>query len=144
MRAFLWLSIHFLVFYINTIRQIGGRITMSNQYYVILTQKQIISKVDGNPVMEIQLVGVKDRELYKTYVSPLNRNFKHWSYIIHNPTNGYLVTGIKIKDASKHLISADSVVSILVATEDSTEVYQELISVWKRQDSTGHFDNLFG
>ena len=117
---------------------------MSNQYYVILTQKQIVSKANGNNIFEIQLVGVKDRQLYKTYVDPMNRNYKHWSYMVHNPAQGYLVSNIKIKDPAKKLISADSVVSILVATEDSTEVYNELIDTWKRQDTTGQFDSLFG
>ena len=116
---------------------------MSTQYYIILTQGQITSKHNGNRIAEITLVGVQDRCLYKTYVDPQNRNYKNWSYIIHNPAQGYLISGIKIKDQDKALVSADSRVKILVATEDASEVYTEVLARWQREDETGVFDHLF-
>lgn len=116
---------------------------MSSQYYIILTQRQITSNYNGNKIAEITLVGVQDRCLYKTYVDPQNRNFKNWSYIIHNPAQGYLVSGIRIKDQDKALISADSQVKILVATEEASEVYSELLAKWHREDDVGVFDALF-
>lgn len=116
---------------------------MSTQYYTIIKQRQITSKTNGNRIIEITLVGVRDRLLYRTYVDPQNRNYPNWSYIIHNPTQGYLLGPLKIKDPDKNLISADSKVNILVATEHNDEVYSELISKWQREDSTGEFDSLF-
>ena len=114
-----------------------------SQYYIILAQRQLLSKINGNRIIEIDLVGVKDRCLYKTYVDPTNRNYGNWSYIIHNPLNGYLISGVKVKDSEKYLVNADSPVKILVATEDHSELYTEVLAAWHRQDTTGHFDSLF-
>lgn len=116
---------------------------MSNQYYIILKQKQITSKLNGERIIEVTLVGVKDRLLYTTYVDPRNRNFRNWSYIIHNPNQGYLLGPLKVKDFDKGLINADSKVTILVTTEDHEEIYTEVLSKWQREDETGHFDSLF-
>jgi hypothetical protein len=115
----------------------------TKQYYIILAQRQLLSKVNGEKIIEITLVGVEDRELYHTYIDPRNRNYRNWSYVIHNPSQGYLLGPLKIKDSMKNLINADSKVSILVSTEDHEELYTEVLSKWHKQDQTGNFDSLF-
>lgn len=116
---------------------------MSKQYYFILKQKQITSKVSGEKIIEVTLVGVDDRLLYTTYIDPKNRNYRNWSYIIHNPEQGFLLGPLKVKDYDKGLINADSKVTILVSTEDRDEVYAEVLAKWHKEDTTGQFDCLF-
>lgn len=111
------------------------------QFYTVLKQKQIVSK-HGNRVMELTLVGVTDRLLYKTYLDPNNRNYNAWSTILHNPYYGYLLSGLTIKDELKGLISADSKVRIIFQTEYQNEIYNELITAWQNQDRS-QYETLF-
>ena len=113
-----------------------------SQYYTIINQRQIASR-HGGTVTEITLVGVKDRILYRTYIDTYNRNYAVWSEIIHNPLQGYLLGGLKVKSTTKALINADSPVEILYTTEDPDEIYNELLSVWQRTDQVNTFGILF-
>lgn len=112
------------------------------QYYTVLKQEQILSK-HGNRVIQLTLIGIQDRMLYKTYLDPMNRNYKLWSAIIHRPYYGYLLGGIQIKDAEKCLVSADSRVRIIYQTEYQNEIYDELIRTWQTQDAGNQYENLF-
>lgn len=105
-----------------------------SQYYTIVKQKQIMSKY-GNNVMEITLVGLKDRITYRTFVDPQNRNFKYWSEIIHNPSHGYLLSNLQIKDTTKALISADSHVEILFVSDNPQDIYDEVLALWHEPQS---------
>ena len=112
------------------------------QYYTVLKQEQILSK-HGNKIIQLSLIGIRDRMLYKTYLDPNNRNYKLWSTIIHRPYYGYLLSGIQIKDAEKCLVSADSKVRILYETEYRDEIYNELIRSWQAQDENNQYENFF-
>lgn len=115
---------------------------MTQQFYTVINQQQIKSKY-GNRVIQITLVGIKDRLLYKTYLDPNNRNYAKWSSIIHQPYYGFLLSGLKIKDAEKGLISADSAVKIVYQTEYQSEIYNELILTWQAQDAANKYENFF-
>jgi homoserine trans-succinylase len=93
-------------------------------------------------VIQLTLVGIQDRMLYKTYIDPQNRNYRNWAQIIHQPYYGYVISGIQIKDAEKGLVSADSKVRILFQTEYQNEVYDELILSWQQQDRN-QYEKLF-
>ena len=112
------------------------------QLYCVLKQEQIKSKY-GNRVIQLTLVGVKDRLLYKTYLDPNNRNYARWSSIIHQPFYGFLLSGLKIKDAEKGLVSADSPVNVVYQTEYPSEIYDELIRTWQEQDAANKYEDFF-
>lgn len=116
--------------------------TAIKQYYTIIKQQQIKSK-HGGKITELTLVGIKDRCLYRTYIDPYNRNYSFWSSIIHNPLHGYLLSGLKIKSQTRALIDADSPVEVVYECRDPEEIYNELLEVWQKQDSTSQFGNLF-
>lgn len=117
---------------------------MANQYYAVLKQHQIRSR-HGNMIWEVQLVGITDRQLYRTYVDPTNRNFARWSDIVHCPTRGFVLSGVKLKNASSQLISADSPITVVSETACSSTLYSEIVSVWQEQDRrpVGKFGDLF-
>jgi hypothetical protein len=112
------------------------------QYYTVLKQEQIKSR-HGNRILRLTLVGVKDRQLWTTYLDPKNRNYLAWSKIIHRPYYGYLLSGIQIKDREKGLVSADSKIRIIYETQYQDEVYNELIELWSTQDAGNHFEDFF-
>lgn len=112
------------------------------QYFTVLKQQQIKSR-HGNRVIELTLVGITDRLLYKTYLDPNNRNYKAWSSIIHQPYYGFVLSGLKIKDQEKGLVSADSKIRIVYQTEYQSEVYNELIHAWQTQDAGNRYEDFF-
>jgi hypothetical protein len=112
------------------------------QLYTVIKQQQIRSR-HGNKVIEITLVGCSDRLLYRTFLDPNNRNYKKWSPIVHQPYYGFLLTGLKILDKEKGLVSADSAVRIVFQTEYQSDVYNELIAAWQQQDKTSQFGDFF-
>lgn len=115
------------------------------QNYVRFKQSQINGS-DGNRVWSITLIGCVDRQMYTTYVDPRNRNYANWSHVIHRPTHGFVLNGIKIKDSDKSIVDADSKFTILWESEDSNQVFDEMYSVWQEQDNKpkNNFNEIFG
>jgi hypothetical protein len=116
------------------------------QNYIIVKQETISSKYGGQ-VVKITLVGTRDRFEYTTYVDPKNRNATNWWHIINHPTRGYIVSGVKTKQnkEGRLLINADSDPLIKAEVEDSTDLFKELLAVWREQDEAtpNQFRNLF-
>ena len=103
-----------------------------DQNYVIIKQTRIKSRY-GHLITQIDLVGVKDRLCYRTYIDPNNRNFTNWAHILHHSNHGFLLG--RLKTRSQDIISADSNPVIRWESTDPEEIYGELLSVWQEQDS---------
>lgn len=116
------------------------------QNYVIVKQETIASKYGGE-VVKITLVGTRDRFEYTTYVDPRNHNVKNWWHIINHPTRGYIISGVKTKQTrdGKLVINADGDPLIRAECEASSELFRELLAVWREQDeqTPNQFRNLF-
>jgi hypothetical protein len=116
------------------------------QNYIIVKQETMNSKYGGE-IIKITLVGTRDRFEYTTYIDPRNRNATNWFHIINHPTRGYVVSGIKTKQSKdgKLLVNADSDPIISAECEHSSELFCELIAVWREQDekTPNQFRNLF-
>ena len=119
----------------------------NKQGYVVIEQRTQWSNYNGRKLHRIEFVGIADRKIYHTYIQKTNRNYAQWLYIIERPDEGIVVTfhNFEIKDATKNLISADSVPRIEMQADLDT-VMTELREVWHIQDlKTGNtvFNNLF-
>lgn len=101
------------------------------QPYIVLEQFPFNSKF-GGIAYKITLVGAKDRKIYKTYVDPRMNNFELWAHIIHNPTHGFVLNGLKIK--KDDIITADSHAVIEWETEDPSTIANDLSQIWAEED----------
>lgn len=104
------------------------------QNYVIYRQKTSVSKYGGR-IFTIYAIGVKDRREYVTYIDPTNFNSQKWIDITTKSGNGFLVTGLNIKDEKKGVINADSQFKILAETHNPDPLLVELYELWKEQDN---------
>lgn len=102
------------------------------QNYIVMQQHRIRSRY-GQIITQIDFVGVKDRLLYRTYIDPFNRNFANWVEILHHSDQGFLLANLQVKTAD--LISADSRPRILWRSPDREILYEELLSIWREEDS---------
>ena len=115
----------------------------TQQHFVILEQNTRPSRY-GGLITEIIMVGVKDRQEYKTYVDPLNINARNWQHITDHPAHGFIIRGLKYKDQEKRILNADSDPIIEWEHESLDVVSQELLAHWQEQDSRNNkFNNLF-
>lgn len=106
-----------------------------NQPYIVLKQTRIRSRY-GNMITQLELVGGRDRELYRTYIDPRMRNFANWSHILHHSQHGFVLDKLKVKGPG--LVSADSDPIIVWETEDPDQIYTELEQIWQEQDYQKH------
>lgn len=70
-----------------------------------LTQKTWEQSRYGGMVFFLTFKG-EDGKSYRTWISPQNRNFRHWKSIVEDAPAGTLIDGLLVK--TKNLIDADS------------------------------------
>jgi len=115
------------------------------QAYIIFKQRDINSKFGGS-VTEVTLIGTKDRNQYKTFVDPRNRNFPHWQHIVRNPEHGFVLRNLNMSKKGELLINADSQPIIECEDEDNERILATLYEVWQEQDrlaGSDRFGDLF-
>jgi len=108
---------------------------------VFICSSELINSRYGGEVYEVKLMGIKSQNKFTTYVDPNNVNFGHWQPIIERAeSKGIVLTNCKLKDPSKGLINADSLVTIeyMVTKEELADILDEY---WRSQDK---FNKLFG
>ena len=105
------------------------------QGYIILEQTARISQFNGRPMIQIDMVGVGNRLPYRTYIQKTNHNHRYWHYITDHATRGFAISfhNLKIADAPRGIINADSVPSIEIEA-DRTEIVRHLKDVWDTED----------
>ena len=103
------------------------------QPYIVATQKTGLSKYGGT-LITITLIGINDRQEYKTYIDPRNHNFVNWQHITQNPQNGFVIRSLKVKNKEKNLISADSKPIIEWEHDDPEVIIAQLEEIWREQD----------
>ena len=107
---------------------------MVKQPFIILKQTQIFSKYGGT-VWRIDMVGVRDRADYVTYVDPRNSNYEGWAHIIRNREHGFVIRMLKEKKDKDGLISADSRPIIEWQHDDKDVILKQLADLWQDQDA---------
>jgi len=95
-------------------------------------------------MVKIEFIGTKDRMLYHTYVDHSLRNHQLWQEIVTQPTRGFIVKDLKIKDAKKLLINADHAPTILADVDSVDQLVEILKEQWQAQDmNKSQFHTLF-
>jgi len=116
------------------------------QPYFVVSQEHKISKF-GTEMVQITLLGIKDRQQYTTYVDKPNHNYKNWQHVIDNPNDGFVLDNLKTKThKDKVLVNADSKVVIAWQCEDKNIVIDQINNLWNEQDrkaEAGTFRDLF-
>lgn len=115
------------------------------QHYIVIDQKEKNS-IYGGKYVEIQMIGAKDYEMYKTYIDYKNYNVDNWQYIINNPEHGFIIKGLKVKNEEKRVLNADSKPIIEWEHEDKAVVLRELEDFIKEQqvrNAPNRFWNIF-
>jgi len=105
-----------------------------SQPYIIISQKTGLSKYGGT-LITINMIGVNDRQEYKTYIDPRNFNYANWQHITQNPGHGFVIRSLKIKNKDKRLISADSKPIIEWEHDDPEVILAQLEEIWNEQDN---------
>ena len=116
------------------------------QPYFVVAQEHKTSKF-GTEMVQITLLGIKDRLQYTTYVDKPNHNYKHWQHVIDNANDGFVLDNLKTKThKDKVLINADSKVVIAWQCEDKNTIIDQINDIWNEEDrkaSAGTFRDLF-
>lgn len=107
---------------------------------VFITNVELIRSYHGGEVWEVQLMGIRTQQRFKTYADPQNVNWSHWHWIVEvAQRKGVVLTGCKLKDPARNIINADSqVVPEYVVTKQ--ELANILEEYWRSQDT---FSKLF-
>lgn len=115
------------------------------QLYMVIKQEPGHSRHLGTPLVKITFVGITDRREYVTYVDLPNHNRKNWQHIIDNPTRGYVLRNLQIKQhRDRLLINADSQPLIEVEEASLEPILNVVESHWDRQDQgPNRFGDLF-
>jgi hypothetical protein len=117
------------------------------QYYAVVKQEQSYSKYGGS-ITAITLIGLHDRQEYKTYIDPSNFNADHWGHIIRHPEHGFILGNLKTKrKLEKLIINADSDPIIAWEHDNIDALVEAVIEKWRQEDQTKHlpkFDDFFG
>jgi hypothetical protein len=116
-----------------------------HQPYLVVKQAKIPSQYGGY-VTQIDMIGIKDRLEYHTYVDAANFNYKHWRHIIEHSDTTMILNELTTKDFSKGLISADSRPIIEHQTRRPEEILGPIREFWAeedRRDGGTTFNDLF-
>lgn len=108
---------------------------------VFVNSVREIDSIHGHTVFEVTFVGIKSKHKYTSWFDPGFNNFSKWKLIIDTAqTKGVVINNLKMKDAEKGIINADS-----TPTMEYVVTRQELIFLlndfWDEQDN---FKKLFG
>lgn len=118
---------------------------MIKQNYVIYQQSKQHSR-HGGMITKLLAIGVRDRKDYVTYIDPTNYNYQQWQPLVQNPTAGYLLGHMRVKNQDKCILNADSQFKVLAVTATPDVLLYELHDIWKEQDEApapNHFRELF-
>lgn len=108
---------------------------------VFITSVNLVNSKHGGEVYEIKMMGIKTQKNYYTYADPKNNNWSAWRWIVEvGATKGVVLNNLKLKDADKGLINADSTArpEYIVSKEELADLLEEF---WKSRDT---FNKLFG
>lgn len=116
------------------------------QPYFVVSQEHKSSKF-GTEMVQVTLLGIKDRQQYTTYIDKPNRNYKNWQHVIDNPDDGFILDNLLLKThKDKVLVNADSKVVIAWQCEEKNTVIDQINDLWNeqdRKDQAGTFRDLF-
>lgn len=102
---------------------------MKNHLWAIVGIREFISNRSHRKVYQIDFVGVQDRQSYKTFVDPKNKNYKYWMKYIATPNKAYIVSGLETKD-DPYLINADKAPKIEITYNSAQDMADELEDIW--------------
>ena len=112
-----------------------------NQAWVVNSITTRLSK-HGGYIDEIVFVNLESRELVKSWLDPLNRNYPQWNTVLANRDCGQIITGVKTSVKNlRTVINADSSPEILwVGTkEELADTLSEYWGITKPNE----YQNLF-
>lgn len=102
---------------------------MKNHLWAITGIREFTSNRSHRKVYQIELIGVQDRQTYKTYADPKNKNYKYWMKYIATPKKAYIVSGLQTKD-DPYLIDADKAPKIEITYDSPEDMANELEDIW--------------
>lgn len=116
------------------------------QPYLVVKQAKSHSRNTGRPYTKITLQGIKDRQLYETYVEVGMRNYKNWQHVVENPDYLFILNNVKVKEAD--LIDADSkpVIEHSASPDNAEDILGPIEEFWREEDlrqSANTFNSLF-
>lgn len=96
---------------------------------------------NGGSIIEVEFVGIKSQQIYKTYLFPNNHNFRHWSLALSIGLDNSVIinSGLDLKDPKKGLVNADNKPEIVSVTtpEEAVEIIGEY---WNRSKGGDIFE----
>jgi hypothetical protein len=116
-----------------------------HQPYLVVKQSKIASR-NGGYVTRIDLIGIKDRLEYHTYVDAANFNYKNWRHILEHPDTTMILNELTTKDFSKGQINADSKPIIEHQSRDAEQILGPIREFWEEEDRRNGgttFNDLF-
>ena len=116
------------------------------QPYLVVKQEKNYSRNTGRPYTKLTLQGIKDRQLYETYVEVGMRNYKNWQHVVENTDYIFVLNNIKVKEAG--LIDADSkpVIEHSASPENAEDILGPIEEFWAEEDAragANTFNQLF-
>lgn len=116
------------------------------QPYLVVKQEKNHSRNTGRPYTKITLQGIKDRQLYETYVEVGMRNYKNWQHIVENTDYLFVLNNVQVKE--KGLVDADSkpVIEHSASPENAEDILQPIEEFWREEDQRAGattFNRLF-
>ena len=92
-------------------------------------------------MVTITFKGLKDRNIYTTYVDEPNHNYKNWTHVINNPQHGFVLRNLNTKaNKGKLLIDADSKPIIDVESDDPDSMFKQINEFWDQEDRKNNSD----
>lgn len=118
----------------------------SNSPFFIDSMERRWSKSNNEHYWHVDLVHLGDGEHYTTYVSDSNRNYKHWTAIIDNRSNGFVIQGMSV--VRGRVLNADCAPEIVAQWTGNQQmrrmINQELGVQMLAVESYSTYDQLFG
>jgi transcription antitermination factor NusG len=103
------------------------------QPYLVVKQEKNHSRNSGRPYTKITLQGIKDRQMYETYIEVGMRNYKNWSHIVENTDHVFVLNNLTVKKTN--LIDADStpVIEHSASSENAEDILQPIEEFWAEE-----------
>jgi hypothetical protein len=122
---------------------------MARSKYESIEEMVFVNKITprpskyGSEIFEIEFVGIDSQRHYTTYCDPQNRNFRNWQTVIEREKREALVLeNLKLKDAAKGIVNADSKFEIKLDVRDRAAFADMIAQHWDSQKTS--FESLFG
>ena len=86
----------------------------------------------GHEIWEINFLGIKSQQPYKTWIDPHMANYQQWQPVIAAKDQGVVISNLKLKNPDKNLINADSSLKLeMIVTKEM--LAEELADYWQKQ-----------